>query len=94
MGAAANDVLKVDGDLTIHHAAEWKDKLLAALQAGTTALDLSSVTEMDTSGLQLLQACRRSLQQRGAALTLKTPSEAVQALCRTYGLEDWLAPPA
>ncbi|EHR69731.1 anti-anti-sigma regulatory factor (antagonist of anti-sigma factor) [Burkholderiales bacterium JOSHI_001] len=79
-------VLALDSDLTIHHAAELKDRLLAALAAGTRCLDLRDVGECDSAGVQLLLAARRSAQQQGHTLSLAPVSEPVREVLQRYGL--------
>ena len=47
--------LRVEGDMTIYQAAELKQTLLASLATTSPlVLDLSAVSEIDTSGVQLL----------------------------------------
>ena len=51
---------KPSGDLTIFEAAEFKESLLAVLaNDGLVCLDLSQVTRVDTSAIQLLWAARK-----------------------------------
>ena len=87
-------VLALEGDLTIHHAAELKDRLLAALAAGTRCLDLSDVAECDSAGVQLLLAARRSAQESGQPLTLAPVSEPLREVLQRYGLLHLLGPAA
>jgi anti-sigma B factor antagonist len=60
--------LTVDGDLTIYHADEIKQRLIEGVRANAVLeLDLSHVGEMDTAGLQLLALAKREserLEQR------------------------------
>jgi anti-sigma B factor antagonist len=79
-------VLALEGDLTIHHAAELKNRLLAALAAGTRCLDLRDVDECDSAGVQLLLAARRSAQASGRPLTLAPVSEPMREVLQRYGL--------
>ena len=52
--------LTLDGDLSIYHAVEIKQRLIDGIRAGTTLeLDLSRVGEMDTAGFQLLALAKR-----------------------------------
>ena len=47
--------MKIQGDMTIYHAAESKPILLRALDEATDLdIDLSAVSEIDSAGLQLL----------------------------------------
>ena len=90
-------------ELTIPHAAELREQLLRVLaavsaQAGGVAgsaaelvLDLSDVSDCDSSGVQLLLATHASLALRGQALRLQSPSQAVCAALATFGLGGWPA---
>jgi anti-sigma B factor antagonist len=84
--------LDLGPDLTIGQAASAKDRLLSALADGraTLQLDLSSVTEFDSSGVQLLLATRRSLGERGGDLVLSGASPAVRDALALFGLRDTL----
>ena len=51
---------KPSGDLTIFETAEFKESLLAVLaNDGLVCLDLSQVTRVDTSAIQLMWAARK-----------------------------------
>jgi anti-anti-sigma factor len=79
-------------ELTIAHAAAWRDTLVDALctSAGNLTLDLASVTDVDSAGLQLLLATKRSVTERGAVLALaNVPGPVVQALA-VFGLDQQL----
>jgi anti-anti-sigma factor len=79
-------------DMTIAQAAAWRDTLVDALctASGNLALDLSAVTDIDSAGLQLLLATRRSLHERGAALTLAGLSPTVADALAVFGLDPQL----
>ncbi len=75
-------VLRIDGEMTIYRALEVKELLLAALDgAGSLALDLSGVTELDTAGVQLLLAAEKSV-----ALHIAERSPAVSEALDVLGL--------
>ena len=82
----------LQGEWTVVQAAGNRPALLAAIEAGTTRLDLSRVEEFDSAGLQLLLAARRSAVQRGSSLALEDPSAAVRALCAAYHLDEQFQP--
>ena len=69
---AAGSPLALDGEMTIYRAAELAETLKAALAAhpGGLDIDLSNVTEIDSSGVQLLMAAKRAAVAAGAVLTL------------------------
>lgn len=80
--------LPLGPELTIPFAAEARATLTQALQAaeGALVIDLSSVVEFDSAGVQLLLAARRSQAERGHALRLARPSDVVQDALRVFGL--------
>ena len=63
---------RIDGEFTIYRAAELAAALKAALAevpaGGAFEVDLSEVTEMDSAGVQLLIAAKRSSEESGRAL--------------------------
>jgi anti-anti-sigma factor len=76
-----SSLLRIDGELTIYRAAELAAAMRTALAAvadgGALDLDLSEVAEMDSAGVQLLLAARRSAIESGRALRLIARSAAV-----------------
>jgi ABC-type transporter Mla MlaB component len=83
---SASDPLRVEGELTVQVAAEYKAVLLAALgesvgglpaSGDEVAVDLSGVSELDTAGLQLLLMLKREADLLGKSLRLNDPSQAV-----------------
>ena len=82
-------------EMTIAYAAAARDTLVAALVAsedGDLLLDLSGVTDFDSSGVQLLLSARLSQHSRGHQLRLVASSPAVRDALLTFGLADLLAP--
>jgi anti-sigma B factor antagonist len=70
--------LQLEGELTIYRAAELKVQLMVALDgAPTLELDLSAVTEIDCTGIQLLMLAKRLAANRQRALRLTRHSPAV-----------------
>lgn len=66
-------------DLTIYHAQEHKDRLLAALDTGDgLELDLSQVGEIDTAGLQLLILAKQEAARKEKTLAIVAHSPAVR----------------
>ena len=93
---AAGPVLHLGAEMTIAHAAAHRDSLVDALAAapGGLQLDLSGVSDVDSSGVQLLLAARRSLAERGQPLQIVAASAAVQDALQLFGLAELLATPA
>jgi len=68
---AGKQGLKLVGSMTIGQAAELKEVLLDALGAASELLvDLSGVTEIDLTGLQLLDASHRSAMANGKRFSI------------------------
>jgi anti-anti-sigma factor len=80
--------LQLQGALTIYEAAATVQELLPhAQQAVTLCVDLSTVTEIDCAGLQLLLA----LQKENAFVIYTTPSRNVANVLRMTGLDRTLS---
>jgi anti-sigma B factor antagonist len=84
--------LALGPDLTIAQAASCRDALVDALCAttGDLVLDLQGVTDIDSAGLQLLLATRRSVAERGAALQLTGVSGTAAQALAVFGLDSSL----
>lgn len=67
--------LRIEGEFTIYRAMELKAVLFA--EPPVTEIDLSGVTEFDSSGLQLLMLAKKAALAQGRTLTLVGHSEAV-----------------
>lgn len=86
--------LHAAGEMTIYHAAELKPVLVDALgQSDEIELDLSEVTELDTSGVQLLMLAKREALAAGKGLTLSGHSPAVLDVFELMGVGGWFGDP-
>ena len=82
----------MEGPLTIYTASEQKDVLLSLFPlAHEVELDLSSVDELDSAGLQLLILVKRESLMTGTQLLLSNPSPTVSEALRLSGLDDYFA---
>lgn len=80
----SNSFVRIDGPLTIYEVAEFQQQITEAWPAeGELSIDLAGVSEIDTAGLQLLLALRKSL---GEQLTLQQHSNSVIELLDLYQL--------
>lgn len=71
--------LVIADDLSIYHAMEQKQQLIAALEAvDALELDLSQVAEIDSAGLQLLMLAKREAGRSGKRLSIVAHSPAVR----------------
>lgn len=86
--------LQAAGEMTIYSAAELKPALLEALgQSDEIEIDLSGVSELDTSGVQLLMLVKREAVAAGKGLTLSGHSPAVLEVFELLGLGGWFGDP-
>ena len=70
--------LRIEGELSIYRADELKAALTEPLHVGVRlVVDLASVSELDTCGLQLLMLAKRTAKMVGAELHLIGHSPAV-----------------
>jgi len=90
--------LRIEGEMTIYRAAELKQQMQplfdAAGSGGIDSIDLSGVTEIDCSGVQLLLLARRNADAAGRALRLAVPSAAVAEVFALLNLGALAAPAA
>jgi anti-sigma B factor antagonist len=68
-----NNILKVEGELTIFRAMELKPAFLAE----PPVIDLSGVTDLDSAGLQLLMLAKKTALAHGRDVQLVGHSPAV-----------------
>ncbi len=83
--------LRLDGELTIYRAQELRQTLLDALaQPGDLQLDLSEVSELDSSAVQLLLATRLDALAAGKQFAIPAASEPVRQVLDLMGLDTLL----
>lgn len=86
---APSATLRIAGEMTIYRAAELKDQLLAQVRAGSKlALDLAEVSEIDSSGIQLLALAQREAEQLGLEWCITACSDPVVRLLSAFNLAD------
>ncbi|HEY6794013.1 MAG TPA: STAS domain-containing protein [Kineosporiaceae bacterium] len=84
-------ILELEGELTIHTAAEHRGRLLGAIEGDAElALDLTAVTELDTAGLQLLLLAQREAEHVGGRFTLAGASRSVTDVLAIAHLDSTL----
>jgi anti-sigma B factor antagonist len=87
--------LALEGDLTIYDAARVKDELLAHVHANAKlVVDLSGVTELDSSGVQLLLLVQREAGDANKPLQWANHSAAVSQVLTLLNLGSTLGEPA
>jgi len=86
--------LNLEEDLTIYNAFQLKERLLGALNAcQELELDLSQVSEIDTSGFQLLAITKREAQRQAKALRLVAHSASVREVLDLYNMAGYFGDP-
>lgn len=93
-GPAGRRKVVVQGSLTIYDATADKLTLLKALDDATELeVDLSSVAEMDTAGLQILILVKRESLATGKPLRVTGHSEASLDVLDRYNLASYFGDP-
>ncbi len=90
----SSQLLALTEDLTIYHALEQKNALLAALaNTDELELDLLHVSEIDTAGLQLLVLLKKEAQRSGKTISIVAHSQSVRAVIDFCNLAAELGDP-
>ncbi|MDH5545724.1 MAG: STAS domain-containing protein [Gammaproteobacteria bacterium] len=76
-------------DLTIASAAANKEVLLRALEEDVVEVDFSDVSEIDTSGLQLLIAMKKQADAENKQLRLDNISHPIKELFEQYQMSGF-----
>ncbi len=85
MAESKAHVLSIQDEMTIYAANDIKEKFLAELDKdGGMEIDLSAVTEFDSTGYQLLIACKREAATRKKFFDIQNPSSVVTEVLNLY----------
>jgi phospholipid transport system transporter-binding protein len=82
--------LYVSGPATLANAAQLLEEACAPLAGGVSAVDLSGVTELDSSLLAVLFAWMRAAQARGGRLAVAHLPGELESLAQLYGVAGLL----
>ncbi len=86
--------VRIEGEMTIYNAVELKDALIKALaKFQYLEVDLAEVTEIDTSGLQLLLLLKRESVGIRKTLQYAAHSPSVIEAIDVYNLAAYLGDP-
>jgi anti-sigma B factor antagonist len=78
-------VVDLEGECTVYVVKELMSELMKEIeQAPQIQLNLSSVSDIDTAGFQLLIYLRREAERRGGRLTVSSMSGAVRSVLSLY----------
>jgi phospholipid transport system transporter-binding protein len=76
--------------LTLQTARDALERGLAALRAGQTVFDLSSVKLADSSGVAVLLAMQRAARKAGLAVSFVNLPVSLKSLANLYGVDALL----
>ncbi len=79
--------ITIEGEMTIFNAQQIASSIDIS-DASVIELDLSQVSEFDTSGLQILIALKKECDLRGIELALKAMGEPVRGLLELFRITD------
>ena len=82
----------LQGEWTIHQIAELREALRPVVAQGCSQFDGADVSEMDSSGLQVLLAARNTLASQGREIHLLHASRPMREVLSCYGLDENLIP--
>lgn len=86
--------MALSGELTIYNAAEFKVAFMPHLEkCKSLSIDLSEVSEIDTSCFQVLIQAKRELESQGKLVELHAHSSAVMEILNLCGQEDFFGDP-
>jgi anti-sigma B factor antagonist len=86
-------LLQIEGDMTIYNAAELGENMLEFIEGFKEfEVDMSTVNEIDTAGIQLLLQLKKKAQAEERTIQLLGCNEEMRDLFDLYQLQDWLAP--
>lgn len=81
--------VSIDGEMTINMAASLKNEIFGKTAwADEVSFDLSGVSEMDTSGFQLLMLVRNEAALKNCAFSIKAHSAATEAVLELFNMKD------
>jgi len=80
----------LSGPVKLGNVAQLLEEGRLHLAEGVATVDLSEVTELDSSALALLLAWLREAKAAGRALAFANLPEALRTIARLYGVEDLL----
>lgn len=84
-------VLSVDGDLTIYSVSQVKQTIFSDYESFVSpiALDLQSVSEIDTAGIQLLLFMQKTLSNDNKKLHIAKSNEHVDAILKSLDVATY-----
>jgi ABC-type transporter Mla MlaB component len=82
--------LALDGPLTMNTVGAWYARLNGPFEGKSLVLDLSKVTDADSSGLALITAIKRTFSERSIDVTLQSVPQSLTLVADIYDAADVL----
>jgi stage II sporulation protein AA (anti-sigma F factor antagonist) len=86
-------VISPEGELDLSTVSLLEERLIQALSADDTVLDLSRVSFIDSTGIALLLSVSATSREHGWHLELRDPSPSVERLIKLTGVTELLGSP-
>ena len=87
---AAGDRIEVDGAMTLASAAVLLSEGNALIAGGLSVIDLSAVSDIDSSGLSVVFGWLRAARAAGKSIRISNPPKDFVSLAEVYGVADLL----
>lgn len=84
------EVVKLNGALTLDSVCRVASELGDKLQSHELVLDLSNVSEIDSTAISLILHWQRDAVANGRTITFCQPPANLTSLASLYGVEDFL----
>ncbi|RLJ63736.1 STAS domain-containing protein [Sulfurisoma sediminicola] len=88
--SSAGDRIAVDGAMTLPMATNLLNEGNALIADGLDLVDLSAVTDVDSSGLAVVFGWLRAAKAQGKVIRVANPPEDFISLAEVYGVADQL----
>ncbi|HIJ59003.1 MAG TPA: STAS domain-containing protein [Nitrospirae bacterium] len=87
-------IVTIDGEMNIFNAQEITNSLKNPdiFSLSTLEIDLSMVSEIDSSGFQIIVALKKQCESEGKGFVIKDKSDAVNTLMELYRVSEYLLP--
>jgi len=88
--SSAGDRIAVDGAMTLPTATSLFNEGNVLIAGGLDLIDLSAVTDVDSSGLAVVFGWLRAAKAQGKAIRVANPPKDFISLAEVYGVADQL----
>jgi phospholipid transport system transporter-binding protein len=90
MMTVSDSMHRVVGSILVGNAAVIAQQGLDALANGVQGIDMSGVTELDSSGIAVLLAWQRAITAQSLSVSIENIPEGMRKLADVYGVTDFL----